>query len=144
MGDPLKDYVLEIVRAVVREELGRVRLLLPVDAGPPSATRRGERKPRAERVAKVPKPTAAKAGKRAPRGTVEPALRELLTKSKAPHTAEEMVELLAGKGVKVTASGLRLHLDAMVKDGELKVVGTRSAKGRGRAAKIFQPTGLMV
>jgi hypothetical protein len=31
-----------------------------------------------------------------------------------------------------------------VKDGELKVVGTRSAKGRGRAAKIFQPTGLMV
>jgi predicted ArsR family transcriptional regulator len=92
----------------------------------------------------VPKPTVAKAGKRAPRGTVDPALRELLTKSKAPHTAEEMVELLAGKGVKVTASGLRLHLDAMVKDGELKVVGTRSAKGRGRAAKIFQPTGLMV
>jgi predicted ArsR family transcriptional regulator len=49
-----------------------------------------------------------------------------------------------GKHLKVTEEGVRLHLRALLKAGELKIVGARQpAVGRGRGQKIYQATGIL-
>ena len=100
-------------------------------------------RPSTGRRTKRPRKVSTRKGTRRLRsgGTGE-VLRSYLAKNRKPMTSREILAGLKLAGTETSIDALGHQLRAMVKEGELRITGSRGpASGRGRAAAIYQPTG---